>query len=142
MGNEYGLDMLDLSIGGHIHADPAKNDAASVERQMRISEERAQALADKIEEAGVPNKHLQTVGYGGQKPVGTPEDNRRVEIYLKTGDSQTTLDIDFPDMATTQVGKLFLGEDASQRPWKIGRGNLKFAKEAKMYTIDALRMQT
>ena len=87
--------------------------------------------------------NLKTVGYGGTRPLGAPEKNRRVEIYMMTFDVSGSSygPKSYPNMLNTQVGELFSGSDDSQRPWKIGRGTLRFAKEAKKYVIEQLGQQ-
>ena len=80
--SEYGLPMQDLSIEGHIHADPNKNSDEQQERQMRISMERAEAVVAAIVNHNVPMDKLHGKGFEGTRPKGTPEQNRRVEIYM------------------------------------------------------------
>ena len=42
----------------------------------------------------------------------------------------------------SDLGKLFKSSDDSQLPWKIGRGIIKFAKEAKRFMVEQLGRQT
>lgn len=136
---EYGQSMLTLSIEGHIHAAvPAapeqkgsgrsrgstEQHAAATKlqslrrgKQQRISDQRASALADAIEEKGVPRVYLRCMGYGGRRPIGTPEENRRVEIkVMKVADKNRNKHADVDDVdlqifdvgPETELGQLFL----------------------------------
>lgn len=148
--HEYGLDMQDLSIEGHIHAEAHKNSPADIEKQQRISDERAQAICDAIEKKDVPKRHLVAVGFGGTRPLGTPLENRRVEIYMTVPkvrrgsvlENGPDPNMDFSFLEESDLGKLFKSSDDSQLPWKIGRGIIKFAKEAKRFMVEQLGRQT
>jgi OmpA-OmpF porin, OOP family len=72
-----------LEIGGHTDTD------GEDEANQRLSERRAQAVADYMMRAGLPADRLHAVGYGPAKPVAsndTPEgkaQNRRIEFVVR-----------------------------------------------------------
>lgn len=82
----------DFLIAGHVDS------ATTVERGIKISKMRADAVKKFLIEAGVDKNQLQTVGYGNTKTkynnqttVGRRK-NRRVEISLKGSDEAVELD--------------------------------------------------
>lgn len=68
--------MVHLRFEGHVQ----KSKKSTEERSLIISQARAQTVVSAVEEAGVPTRFLHPQGYGYSQPIGTPEQNRRVEI--------------------------------------------------------------
>ncbi|MBN8980179.1 MAG: OmpA family protein [Rhizobiales bacterium] len=72
-----------IEVAGHTDSD---GDAAA---NMSLSEKRAQAVADYLVQAGLPNTRLKAVGYGSTKPVASNDDdegkakNRRIDFVVK-----------------------------------------------------------
>lgn len=72
-----------IEVAGHTDSD---GDAAA---NMSLSEKRAQAVADYLVQAGLPNTRLKAVGYGSTKPVAPNDDddgkakNRRIDFVVK-----------------------------------------------------------
>lgn len=73
-----------ISIEGHTDAE------GTDERNQRLSDRRAQAVADYLSKSGVAAERLQAVGYGATQPVApndTPQNrakNRRIEFGVKS----------------------------------------------------------
>ena len=72
-----------IEVGGHTDAE------GEADRNQRLSERRARAVADYLIKAGVPDARIQAVGFGDTKPVAandTPENrarNRRIEFNVQ-----------------------------------------------------------
>jgi len=72
-----------LRIEGHTDSD------GSNERNQALSENRANAVAEYLSEAGIDSKRLEAVGFGEDKPIATndtPEgkaQNRRIELIVE-----------------------------------------------------------
>lgn len=67
---------LRYQIVGHV----AK--VGSPEKAQQLSQERAQAVADKVAQAGISPDRLEVIGKGDAEPKGTPEESRRVAIVV------------------------------------------------------------
>tara|TARA_R110000751_G_scaffold89783_3_gene176607 strand:+ start:402 stop:827 length:426 start_codon:yes stop_codon:yes gene_type:complete len=71
-----------FEIAGHTDSDGAK------ERNLKLSQERADKIKDILIKKGFDASKLKAVGYGENKPIDTNkthdgrEVNRRIEIYL------------------------------------------------------------
>lgn len=66
-----------VEVGGHT------DDVGSDEHNMKLSENRAKAVADYLISKGVHHSIISSWGYGETSPIGTnKEQNRRVEIKL------------------------------------------------------------
>jgi outer membrane protein OmpA-like peptidoglycan-associated protein len=68
--------MLHIQIDGHVH--PTGKDM----RCLVISYFRAAEVARQIVAAGLSREYMHVFGYGGTRPVGAKDKNRRVEISL------------------------------------------------------------
>ena len=83
---KYPEDMI--MISGHTDSDGA------AEYNQRLSEMRAQAVADILIQTGVPSESISVYGYGETQPLAandTPEDkalNRRVELAITVDESK------------------------------------------------------
>jgi outer membrane protein OmpA-like peptidoglycan-associated protein len=72
-----------IQIEGHTDSE------GTDERNQRLSNRRAQAVADFLAQSGVDPQRMTTVGYGATKPIAdnaTPEGrakNRRIEFTVK-----------------------------------------------------------
>lgn len=75
-------------VEGHTSADPALTSEANRQANLKLSEERANAVAAELEKAGVAKKNLVEKFHGGDKPKfsnDTEENrakNRRVELGI------------------------------------------------------------
>ncbi len=71
---------------GHTSADPALASEANAKANMKLSEDRAKAVAAQLEKDGVPEKNLIEKWYGGERPKFSNDTeegrakNRRVEL--------------------------------------------------------------
>nr|WP_321229279.1 OmpA family protein [uncultured Psychroserpens sp.] len=71
-----------FEISGHTDSDGAK------EKNLKLSQERADKIKDILIEKGFDASKLKAVGYGESKPIDTNkthdgrEANRRIEVYL------------------------------------------------------------
>ena len=61
----------------------ADSKTGTVEGNRRISEQRAQAVADQLVKLGVPRENITVVAAGGVDTLGVTENNRRVVVELK-----------------------------------------------------------
>lgn len=72
-----------IEVAGHTDSDGDNN------TNMALSEKRAQAVADYLIKAGLPNDRLQAVGYGSSQPVAANDTdegkakNRRIDFVVK-----------------------------------------------------------
>ncbi|MBI3701685.1 MAG: OmpA family protein [Afipia sp.] len=72
-----------IEVAGHTDSD---GDSAA---NMSLSEKRAQAVADYLVQAGLPNTRLKAVGYGSTKPIASNDSdedkakNRRIDFVVK-----------------------------------------------------------
>jgi len=73
---------VEVSVEGHTDA------IGSIPYNQRLSERRANSVADYLARGGIPRSRLQTVGYGKTQPVATNDtadgraQNRRVELHV------------------------------------------------------------
>jgi outer membrane protein OmpA-like peptidoglycan-associated protein len=73
-----------IEVGGHTDAE------GTAERNQRLSERRANSVADYLKRAGVDAARLTAIGYGQEKPIAdnaTAEGralNRRIEFTVRT----------------------------------------------------------
>lgn len=61
----------------------ADSKTGTVEGNMRISQQRAQAVVDQLVALGVPRQNIEVKAAGGVDTLGTTENNRRVVVELK-----------------------------------------------------------
>lgn len=61
----------------------ADSKTGTPEGNMRISQQRAQAVADQLVSLGVKRENIEVKGAGGVDTLGTTENNRRVVVELK-----------------------------------------------------------
>ena len=81
-GEDRTLVMPHLRIEGH-----TTQTAKSTERKsMKTSQERAERIAKAITDNGVPSRFIHAQGFGFSQPIGTADQNRRVEIHVMTPD--------------------------------------------------------
>lgn len=82
----------DARVLVHGHADSMGNDDAN----LKLSKERAQKVAQRIEQAGVAKARITARGFGSYQPVeGEPEDaasNRRVNVYVRNASECPNVD--------------------------------------------------
>ncbi|MFA6473053.1 MAG: OmpA family protein [Candidatus Latescibacterota bacterium] len=77
----------DIIIAGHTDSDGAED------YNQKLSERRAQSVADYLKNLGVSNMRLQTIGYGETQPVAEnstadgKQANRRVEIAVMANEA-------------------------------------------------------
>jgi outer membrane protein OmpA-like peptidoglycan-associated protein len=73
-------------VEGHTSSDPALSGEAHAQANLKLSEDRANAVVDIMENAGIARKHLIPKWYGGSRPKFSNETedsrakNRRVEL--------------------------------------------------------------
>ncbi len=73
---------VEVSVEGHTDA------IGSIPYNQRLSERRANSVADYLSRGGIRRSRLHTVGYGKTRPVATNEtadgraQNRRVELHI------------------------------------------------------------
>lgn len=78
-------DFTSLLVSVHGHTD----NTGPAEVNRRLSAQRAQAVARRLQAAGVPARHLLAVGHGAEQPIADNESpegrerNRRVELLLE-----------------------------------------------------------
>ena len=76
---------LRVSVEGHT------DNVGSEDKNLTLSEKRAQAVRDFLANAGVPADHITAAGKGEGEPVATNktaagrQQNRRVELVITTG---------------------------------------------------------
>lgn len=82
---------VEVAIYGYTDASGFKNKTAeeSAQLNLKLSQERADAVKNYLQRLGVPNKQISmSVGYGQENPVADNstkagmQQNRRVEVYL------------------------------------------------------------
>jgi outer membrane protein OmpA-like peptidoglycan-associated protein len=67
--------ILRLRVEAHVHTGDTKL------KSQRLSEERATAVVNRLVACGVPAEMLAAVGCGAARPIGTAEQNMRVEVH-------------------------------------------------------------
>jgi outer membrane protein OmpA-like peptidoglycan-associated protein len=72
------LPELHLRVEGHVFK--TKN----VEKGWALSQERANVISAQVVSGGTPKHILHPKGYGASRPIGTPRENRRVELHVMT----------------------------------------------------------
>jgi flagellar motor protein MotB len=70
---------LHLRIEGHVHPNPKQ-----IARGNKTSNERAQCVVDSMLAHGCDQQYLHPQGFGGSRPLGAADLNRRVEIHVMT----------------------------------------------------------
>jgi flagellar motor protein MotB len=80
------LQVPHLRIEGHVQ----KTKKSTPEKMLRISQERAQTVVDEVKKCGCPARLLHPQGLGASCPIGSAEENRRVEIHLMMSDELDT----------------------------------------------------
>ena len=74
---------LDVEVAGHT------DNTGDAKLNIKLSEQRAEAVKSHLADKGIASKRISTVGYGGNKPIADNRDprkreqNRRVELVLK-----------------------------------------------------------
>ena len=53
---------------------------------MKTSQERAERISKAVTDRGMPSRFIHPQGFGYSRPIGTKDQNRRVDIYVITPD--------------------------------------------------------
>ena len=91
--------------GAHIEIHGHTDSSGSEKANLRISKQRAEAVAYHLIAAGVEARRLKTIAHGSADPVApntTAENralNRRIEFKIKSPSSEATAAIALPDLA-------------------------------------------
>jgi len=129
-GKELELERLTYEIAGHTHVKPS--DDPRKKGTMLLSLGRARAVMDVLVKDGACVRDLSCRGYGGTKPVGTPEQNRRVEINVRDDDIKDDLtDSEDEDADTNTVQSVCDNLGAQDAP-----ANATSAKEQASTLVD------
>jgi hypothetical protein len=103
MGGPRVLEMPHVRIEGHVQ----KVKTSTAEKMQRISQERAQAVVDEAVKHGCPARLLHPQGLGASHPIGTAEENRRVEIHLMMSEElETFIQLKFGEYDIDGSGEL------------------------------------
>jgi outer membrane protein OmpA-like peptidoglycan-associated protein len=73
---EFNLPDIHLRVEGHVHK--TKN----IEKCWRLSNERADVIVQRVVAGGTPQESLHSKGFGPSRPLGSAEENRRVEVHV------------------------------------------------------------
>jgi hypothetical protein len=103
MGGPRVLEMPHLRIEGHV----VNSKGSTAEKMQRISQERAQAVVNEAVKHGCPARLLHPHGLGASCPIGTAEENRRVEVYLMMSEElETFIQLKFGEYDIDGSGEL------------------------------------